>query len=63
MTIEEFKKTGFYSGIKIKYKGKVFDAVSVDFEECLIGIEENIEGADEDEISWKRCENCELIGE
>jgi hypothetical protein len=27
----------------------------------LIGIDEEISGGEEGDISWKRCENCELI--
>ncbi len=61
MTIKEFNKTGFRNGMKIEYKGNIYDIISVDFEESLVGIEKiDCEGGDK-EISWKRCENCKLI--
>ena len=35
---------------------------TVDFDERLVGIYEMISGAEsEDDISWKRCENIELL--
>lgn len=36
------------------------DVVSVDFDQCLIGVMKNPESDDED-IRWLRCENCEII--
>jgi hypothetical protein len=63
MTIDEFNKMRFGAGMKIFYKGKEYDIRSVDFEEALIGIDEKILGGDEGDISWKRCENCQLVSE
>lgn len=57
MTITEFEKTAFNGSETIIYNGKEYPLVSVDFKECLIGINE----VDNDkEIAWKRCENCEV---
>lgn len=66
MTIEEFSQTGFYAGMKVRYKGEIRDLIPVDFEENLIGIESGeIEceecGHVETDIQWVRCENCDLI--
>jgi hypothetical protein len=61
MTIDQFNETRFGAGDKVIYDWKEYDIYSVDFEEALIGINENIPGSDEDDISWKRCENCELV--
>lgn len=61
MTIDQFNKTSFGSGDKVIYDGKEYGIIIVDFIEALIGIDEKILGADEDDISWKRCENCELV--
>lgn len=63
MTIEEFEKTAFSVNTKVKYKdGNIYNVVSVDFDENLIGIEmfphnEEINNA----IRWVRCENCEIL--
>jgi hypothetical protein len=61
MTIDKFNNTRFGVNDKVIYDGKEYDIFSIDFEECLIGIDENIPGADPGDISWKRCENCELV--
>jgi hypothetical protein len=61
MTIEEFNKLRFGAGDQVIFKGEIYDLVSVDFEEALIGIDERLVGSEEDDISWKRCENCELV--
>ena len=61
MTIEEFDKTKFTGGMQVKHKNKVFDIYSVDFEEKTIAINEFNEDEDEIALSWKRCENVELI--
>ena len=62
MTREEFANTEFYHGIKAKYKGKIYNIESVDFDEDLIALD-MIEDYDSDEykIQWVRCENCEII--
>lgn len=59
MSIEEFNNTRFGNGMKVIYKGEEIDIISVDFAEALVGI--GIEGGDEDEIHWVRCENVELV--
>lgn len=62
MTITQFDQTGFTGNMKCRYDGKTYCIASVDFQEKLIGIYEEIQGCDNpDEISWKRCENIELI--
>lgn len=63
MTIEQFENTGFSINTKVIYKGKIYDVVSVDFEENLIAIctsKEDLE-LDFGGIEWKRCENCEIV--
>jgi len=61
MTIDQFNNSRFGANDKVIYNGQKYDIISVDFEEALIGIDEKIPGSDEDDISWKRCENCELV--
>lgn len=62
MTITEFDKTGFTGKMKCLYDGNEYGIASVDFQEKLIGIYEEIQGAESpDEISWKRCENITII--
>jgi len=57
MKIEEFNKTRFGVKTIIKYKGEQFNVFSVDFEEKLIGFVEN----KDEQLTWIRCENCEII--
>lgn len=59
MTITEFEKTAFNGSETIIYNGKEYPLVSVDFKECLVGIDEM---GDDEEIAWKRCENCDIKG-
>lgn len=66
MTKEEFMKTRFSPGMKVKVRKEVYDVASVDFEEMLIGVADGYEecsecGSATIHISWKRCENCELV--
>ena len=61
MTIQEFNNTRFGNGDKAIYNGQEYDISSVDFVEALVGIEENIPGAEPEEISWKRCENITYV--
>lgn len=56
MTIEEFNKTRWGANMKFAYKGNVFDVTSVNFGEALIGY-----CTDDDELSWVRCENIDLL--
>lgn len=66
MTIKEFNSTGFHMGMKVKYKGEVRNLVSVNFDENLIGLEDEESECEEcgntfTEIYWVRCENCQLL--
>lgn len=71
MTREEFNKTRFSAGTVICHTptNKTFFVISVDFDEQLIGVDEdeffdNV--PDDNEVSgirWLRCENCEIINE
>ena len=58
MSIEEFKKTGFTSNMKIRYRGNDYDLIQVDFTEYLFGIDFY---GDPDDTKWVRCENTKLI--
>ena len=63
MTIKQFEQQKFGAGMQCKYDGATWDIASVDFQESLIGIHppsKNEVDTDE-EISWVRCENVELI--
>lgn len=60
MTITDFNKTAFAYGTRIIYNGKEYPVVSVDFVEALIAIIKDTD-ADEPELSWVRCENCQII--
>lgn len=67
MTIEQFNNTRWGAGIRVlckpmgvQYEPYEADVVSVDFDQCLIGVMKNPESEDED-IRWLRCENCEII--
>lgn len=59
MTLEEFKNTRFQQGMEIKYKGVSHHIHGVDFEECLIAFP--INKYLPEQLTWVRCENCELI--
>lgn len=71
MTREEFNQKRFGAGTIIRYipTGKTFFVVSVDFQEQLIGVDEdeffdNVpDDSEESGIRWLRCENCEIINE
>ena len=48
--------------MKCMFQDEEYGIATVDFEERLVGIYEMISGAEsEDDISWKRCENIELL--
>ena len=57
MTIEEFNKTAFGADMEMTYQDKVYEIVSVDFEEKLIAYKLE---ADSEQYSWARCENCTI---
>lgn len=59
MTIDEFNKTAFYPGMRAIYKGNVYTLATVDFDEALIALLGVVLG--QNEPSWVRCENIELI--
>jgi hypothetical protein len=61
MTLDEFNVMAFSNKSVIRYDGEEYPVAGVDFTEALIGIHENLPGSDEDVITWKRCENCELV--
>lgn len=66
MTKEEFLRTRFAKGMRVKYRESIYDVVSVDFEECLIGMDAGTQecgccGEETVAVSWARCENCDLI--
>lgn len=63
MTIEQFEKTAFSINTKVIWNGKVYDVISVDFDENLIGINEFPDPLNGTVASWKRCENCEIEGD
>ena len=59
MTIEEFNNKSFGANMKVAHRGVIYDLVSVDFEEALIGYDM---GDDSDnDVCWARCENCTLV--
>lgn len=58
MTIDQFNSMSFSVGCQVVYMGKKYAVLSIDFEEALFGISDT---DDNDELSWKRCENCEFI--
>ena len=52
MTREEFNNTGFTGKMKMKYKYRIYDVISVDFDEALFGY--SLDGSCVD-LSWCRC--------
>ena len=66
MTTEQFDRTGWGNGMKVKAHGRygkigIRNVVAVDFDQCLIGIKVSL---DPDEPpQWIRCENCEIVTE
>lgn len=60
MTIEEFDNYRFGAGMKVKYKHCVYDVVTVNFGERLFGLGDDSCEDDED-LTWVRCENAEVI--
>jgi hypothetical protein len=61
MTVEEFNKTKFGKGDKAVYKNETYSIAALDFEEKLIGLHDVCLGADEDDITWVRCENIVFV--
>lgn len=66
MTIEKFDTIAWGAGMKVEAHGRYGTigkrtVVSVDFDQCLIGIEVSLDP--EDSLLWVRCENCELVDE
>lgn len=56
MNKQEFKNTSFGVNIRIEYKEKIYRIASINFEEDLIGLDE-----EDDIINWVRCENCKIV--
>jgi hypothetical protein len=62
MTREEFNNTRWGSGMKCyAASGGEFDILAVNFPEALIGVVDDKDCFETDEISWYRCESVELI--
>jgi hypothetical protein len=61
MTREEFRNARFGNHDQVEYKGQYYNISSVDFEEDLFGIEMNIPGGDEGDITWIRCESSNVF--
>jgi hypothetical protein len=66
MTIDDFNMQKFKAGNKAKYKDLIYDIVSVDFEEKLVGLSDinffaQQEGDEDLPVNWVRCENIEFI--
>ena len=57
MTKAQFEKQEWKSGMKAKYHVGEFEIATVNFEENLVGLWQG----EENDISWVRCENIELI--
>ncbi len=69
MTIEQFNSTKWGVGMKVHcnpmataYNPCIAHVVSVDFDQCLIGVMKDPESEDE-EVRWLRCESCEIVAE
>lgn len=60
MTITQFDATAFNGTEIVIYDGNEYPLVSVDFKEKLIGINEFPDDEEDETITWKRCENCEI---
>lgn len=56
MTKEEMTETLFNSNMIIKYSGKKYQLMSIDFIEYLLGLKDDTN----EDILWVRCENAEL---
>lgn len=69
MTIEQFNNTRWGAGMRVhcnpmgmRYEPYVADVAGVDFDQSLIGVKKDLESETE-ELSWFRCENCEIVAE
>lgn len=58
MSIDDFNKYAFTGGMTASFKGDIYDIGSVDFDQCLIGLDDP---ANRDELRWGRCENVDVI--
>lgn len=75
MTIEEFDKTRWCYGMRVKiisgiHEGKIYYVYSLNFDQKLIGIcdpsslpEDCDDESSDQEVEWFRCESCILISE
>ena len=57
MTKEEFCNQQWGGGMRALYRSKVYEIVSCNFQELLVGLED-FSG----DLLWVRCENVELLG-
>lgn len=60
MTQEEFKTMKFRAGMTFSYRSEPYKLASVNFPEMLIGLCKD-ENDDEEDITWVRCENCQML--
>jgi hypothetical protein len=61
MTLSEFSAHRWGANMQAEYKGETYEIAAVDFEEKLLGLCGVVEGADEDERTWVRCENATIL--
>ena len=61
MTREEFNNYAFGANMEISYKGRIYELVSIDFEEGLIGYD--MGEASDNDVSWARCESITIISD
>lgn len=65
MTIEEFNNTAWHAGMEAVIHSEAYGTIqrpiaSVNFDQALIGIEND---TDDEQLDWFRCENCDIIEE
>ena len=56
MTINEFNEQKWGSNIKAIYRGYTYGIAVVNFQECLVGLDDGTE-----DYTWARCENIEIV--
>lgn len=68
MTTEQFTKTRWCAGMRVlckpqnmEYEARVENLAAVNFDQCLIATLPDVR--EDDEPSWWRCENCEIVNE
>lgn len=58
MSQEEFKVMKFRAGMMFSYRGEPYHLRSVNFPEMLIGLTKS---DDQENTTWVRCENCQML--